>query len=415
MFLRSPKIFLIFAMLVQPVWTANTKDLLVADKLAKHLNAKGEQKSRISKHIAVLRNLVIEYQVERARRTNEAILWQGHIPKIKDLASLRKTANDSANIIFDAIKTGLLDKQIERLDKLIKKGGVFAVPISQHPYYHVQNSPLFPGFSGKTSAYKLTLPAEPDPNNTWTYVQLLKLWTTRGYIPSTRPIDNMQQAPSIADHPDMQTRELSVSERYHVVRSPLLISATLYVPDLLHTEFDQLLSHYSPDSISAHSWNEYAKQNRLNDDIQIRLKFNTIYDKAYLNLDRWTIYLEDSEEIGYEPNKIEERAFYPLEALKVSVPGKEIEVTDVFGTYISPIPGEKARYFSEPPMNITYVGNEKLLVLYFSVRNVQKMPIVTDETKYLKLIVQSHETDFGRCELTWELKKPKAKVRPPKD
>ncbi|MDP6041463.1 MAG: hypothetical protein QGG64_23145, partial [Candidatus Latescibacteria bacterium] len=153
----------------------------------------------------------------------------------------------------------------------------------------------------------------------------------------------------------------------------------------------------------------------LNNDIQIRLKFNTIYNKAYLNLDRWTIYLEDSEEIGYEPEKIEERAFYPLEALKVSVPGKEIEVTDVFGTYISPIPGEKARYFSEPPMDITYVGNEKLLILYFSAKNVQKMPIVTNETKYLKLIVQSHETDFGRCELTWEFKKPKKKVRPPKD
>lgn len=402
-------------MFVQPLWAAKTHDLLEVDKLAKHLKAEGEQKKRIATQISVLRNLVIEYQVERARRTNEAILWQGYIPKIKDLTSLRKSANDSAKIIFDAIKTSLDDTQTEQLDKLIKKGDVFAIPISQHPYHHVQNSPLFPDFSSKTSTYKLTLPTNPDPENTWTYAQLLKIWTVRGYIPSTSPIDNVQQTSGIVDRPDLQTRELSVSERYYVVRSPLLISATLYVPDLSRTEFDHLHGHYSPDSISAQSWDEHVIQNRLNEDIQIRLKLNTIFNKAYLNLDRWTIYLEDSEEIGYEPNKIEERAFYPLEALEVSVPGKEIEVTDVFGTYISPVPGEKARYFSELPVDITYVGNEKLLVLFFPAKNVQKIPIVTNETEYLKLVVQSHETDFGRCELIWEFKKPKAKVRPPKD
>ena len=135
----------------------------------------------------------------------------------------------------------------------------------------------------------------------------------------------------------------------------------------MRSEFDMLQTHYGADSISARTWDEYASQNQLGDDIQIRLKFNTIYDKAYLDLSRWTIYLEDSEDIGYEPDKIEERAFYPLEALQVSVPGREMEVTDVFGTYISPTytPGERARYFAEPPMNITYVGNEKLLILYF--------------------------------------------------
>ena len=48
------------------------------------------------------------------------------------------------------------------------------------------------------------------------------------------------QAPSIAEHPDLQFRELGVSDRYRVVRSPLLISATLYVPDLVRSEFDML-------------------------------------------------------------------------------------------------------------------------------------------------------------------------------
>ena len=418
MFFRISKIFvalLLFAL--QTAWGANTKDLLEADRLGKHLKARGDQKEHIAKHVSALRDIVIEYQTERARRTNEALLWQGHIPKLKDLKSLRESANDSASAVFDTLKIALDNKQIERLDKLIGKGDVFAVPIAQHPYYHVQNSPLFPEFSGRNEVYKLTLPSKPDPDNTWTYPQLLKVWTVRSFIPTVRPIDNLPQAPSIAAHPDLQFRELNTSERRRVVRSPLLISATLYVPDLVRSEFDMLQTHYGPDSISAHTWEDYASQNRLDDDIQIRLKFNTVYDKVYLDLSRWTIYLEDSEEIGYEPDKIEERAFYPLEALQVSVPGREMEVTDVFGTYISPTytPGEKVRYFAEPPMNITYVGNEKLLILYFSAHTVMKTPIVSDRTKYIKLIVQSHETDYGRSELMWEFKKPKSKIRPHRD
>ena len=418
MFLRTTSIFialLLFAF--QIAWGANTKDLLEADRLSKHLKAKGDQKEHIAKHVSTLRDIVIEYQTERARRTNEALLWQGHIPKLKDLRRLRQSANDSASAVFDTLKTALDSKQIERLDKLIGKGDVFAIPIAQYPYYHVQNSPLFPEFSGKREVYKLTLPSDPDPGNTWTYPQLLKIWTVRSFIPTVRPIDNLSQAPSIAAHPDLQFRELNVAERYRVVRSPLLISATLYVPDLVRSEFDMLQTHYGPDSLSAHIWEDYASQNQLDDDIQIRVKFNTIYDEAYLDLSRWTIYLEDSEGIGYEPDRVEERAFYPLEALQVSVPGREMEVTDVFGTYISPTytPGEKVRYFAEPPMNITYVGNEKLLILYFSAHTVMKTPVVSDRIKYIKLIVQSHETDFGRSELMWEFKKPKSKIRPPRD
>ena len=418
MFFQTIKIFaalLIFAL--PSAWAASTKDLLDADRLGEHLKATDEQKVHIAKHIAALRNIVTAYQTERARRTNEALLWQGHIPKLKDLKSLRKSANDSASAAFDALKTALDDKQIERLDKLIGKGDVFAIPIARHPYYHVQNSPLFPEFSGKKSAYKLTLPSPPDPANTWTYAQLLKIWTVRNFMPAVRPIDDLQHAPSIAAHPDLQTREVSVSDRYRLARSPLLISATLYAPDLMRSEFDMLQTHHGADGISTRSWDDYAAQNRLDSDIQIRLKFNTIYDKAYLDLNRWTIYLQDSEEIGYEPDKIEERAFYPLEALEISVPGREIEVTDVFGTYISPTytPGEKARYFAEPPAEMTYLGNEKLLVLYFPARTVMKTPVVSPETRYLKLIVQSHETDFGRSELVWEFKKPKSDTRPSKD
>ena len=122
MFLRATKFFvalLIFAL--QPAWGANTRDLLEADRLGKHLKARGDQKEHIAKHVSALRSIVIDYQIEHARRTNEALLWQGHIPKLKDMKSLRQSANDSASVVFDALKTALDSKQIERLDKLIGK------------------------------------------------------------------------------------------------------------------------------------------------------------------------------------------------------------------------------------------------------------------------------------------------------
>jgi hypothetical protein len=119
--------------------------------------------------------------------------------------------------------------------------------------------------------------------------------------------------------------------------------------------------------------------------------------------------------MGYEPKSVTERAYYPIEAIRVSVPGQEVEVTDIFGDYFSPIPGDKERYFLEAPHQVTYVGNEKLLQVYFPGHNFQGNPVITPNTKYLKLIIQSQETDFGRCELFWDLKRPKSKVRPPKD
>ncbi|MBT4139937.1 MAG: hypothetical protein HOE48_18615, partial [Candidatus Latescibacteria bacterium] len=195
---------------------------------------------------------------------------------------------------------------------------------------------------------------------------------------------------------------------------PLLISATLFVPNLAKAEFDLLQTDYAPDSVNFKNWEEYVDQNRLDDMIQVRLKLNTPFNEKYLDLKRWIIFLEDDEEIGYEPRQVEARAFYPLETIRVAVPGREVEVTDVFGQYFSPIPGEKERFYLEAPARITYSGNEKLLQLYFPGRDFQGKPIVDEKTKFLKLIVQSQVTDFGRSELIWHIKKTKHKVRPPK-
>ena len=157
---------------------------------------------------------------------------------------------------------------------------------------------------------------------------------------------------------------MSSSLKARLVQSPLLISATLQVPDLSKREFELIRDHLSKKD-QAPEWNAYQDQNRLEDAIQVRLKLNTPYDKAFLNPKRWIIFLEDSEGIGYEPIEAREAAFYPLEAMQINLPGTEMEVTDVFGQYYPYIPGNKERFYLEAPATVTYVGNEKLVRLFF--------------------------------------------------
>lgn len=409
--------FIVSTWCVLPLQAADFDDLFDAPKLAKHLKAKEAQKAPIQKHVAQLRAILTDYQYTRAKKLCEAALWQGHIPRIKDLRGLRKNALDSLDATLALLKDSaqLDEKQIKRLDKMLNGDeSILDYPIAQTPYHHIKNSPLFNVFKEKKEAYQITLPGNAPADNPWTYAQLLETWTVRGYIPSVRPIDDLSQAPDIASSPDLQTRVLPTPEQARIVKSPLLIAATLLVPELGKAEFDLLTTHYNPDSIQVTTWPDYVSDNKLNSMIQVRLKLNTPYDEKYLDLSRWIIYLEDNDGIGYEPADITPRAFYPLEAVRVSVPGREVEVTDVFGQYFSPIPGTRERFYLEAPARMTYVGNEKLLQLYFPGYDFQNKPIVDEKTKSIKLIVQSQETDFGRTELIWNISKPKDKVRPPK-
>ena len=346
---------LAFCLFSAPVQAADVRDLLDADRLIRHLKTSDGQKAQIAERVAALQAIVAQYQWERARRLCEAALWQGIIPRAEALRTLRKNARDSVDAAIDSLKIGLDEKQIERIDKILSgRDNILDHPVVEHPFYHVPNSPLFSGFQNRTRAYQVALPSAVASESPWSYAQLLKAWSVRGYIPAMRPIDDTHSAASIADRPDLQTRVLPTSQRARIVQSPLMFSATLLVPDLGRAEFDLLQTHYPANSPA--TWDEYVQTNRMNEAIVVRLKLNTPYAEAFLDLNRWIIYLEDGNGTGYEPQHIETRAFYPLEAVQIAVPGREIEVTDVFGTYFSPIPGERERFYLEAPAEITYVA-----------------------------------------------------------
>lgn len=395
-----------------PPDAAKLEDLLIPDRLVRHLNADQTQRAFVSNSALKLRKIVSDYQWERGKQTCEAIAWWKQRPDVQELRSLRKASRKALEAAFDSLKAGLSEKQGKRIDKHLRRDeNILDLEIASLPFDHIDNTPLFPRSRKNANAYSITLPGIPSQGDDWSYSELLRTWTVRGFVPSQPGVDE-SQGTGLEDRTDLRTRPLSSRSRGKIVKSPLLLSATLMVPDLARAESELLWEHYRSDSEDRESlWNRYQSQNRLDSAILIRMKMSTPFAARYLDLDAWTIYLEDSDGIGYEPEKIEEESLHPIKALEISVPGRAVEVTDVFGNYYPYVPGNKEILYLEAPAEVVYTGHEKLLKIYFPGKSFRGLPIVTEKTKRLKLIVQSQKEKFVRTELIWDLSRNKRQVR----
>ena len=402
--------------LATQVWAAGLDDLLDAERLARFVRATGAQKTALAAGVQRLREAVAGYQMERGRGTCEAVRWRGEFLDIEEQRDLRREARKRVDAILDTLRSGLDPGQSDRVRGLLKKDdNILDVPIVDLPFDRINNTPLFPKFQAKTEAYRVSLPGTPSPQEGWSYKDYLRAWTARGYIPWGRPIDELQQEQSdIFNRPDIQVRALPGSARERIAKSPLLLAATLLAPDLAWAESELLWNHYPHELADKEEmWADYRRQNHLADQIQIRVNMSTPHAKGYLNLDRWIVYLEDDEGTGYEPIRTEQIAFNALEALEISLPGREAEVTDIFGTYTG-MPGYRDQIYLEAPSRVVYTGHEKLVAFYFAGRDFRGEPIVSDETRSVKLVVQSQHEDFGRTELVWSTKR-RTPGSPPKD
>ncbi len=390
-----------------PLFAAKLEDLLDPVRLVRHLEADETQKAFVSAYALKLRQTVSDYQWERGKRTCEAAIWQARRPDPQALRTLRQEARKSLDATLDSLKAGLDEKQGKRIDKLLRRDeNVLDLEIASVPFDHINNTPLFPRFQQSVDAYRVTLPGTPSGDG-WTYSDLLRTWTARGFLPS-EPGMGHPETFGLQNRPDLQTRSLSSPFSDRIVKSPLLISATLLVPDLGRAESELLWEHYADPSEDAGSlWDRYRAQNRSDSAILIRMKMSTPFAASYLDLDTWIIYLEDSDGVGYEPEEIEEEALHPVEALEISVPGRAVEVTDVFGNYYPYVPGNKEIVYLEAPAKVVYTGHEKLVKLFFPGKTFQGLPVVTEGTSHLKLIIQSEQERFLHTELVWDLSRKK--------
>ena len=391
---------------ISPSHGANSGDLLKPGRFVKFVKASHDQSIRLNVWVDSIRSAIADHQWEYGKRTNEGRLWQGFVPRVKDLHELEKRTRTRTDAFLDSIRSILTAKQKDRLKGLLKKNDLLGYHIEDVPFHHISNSPMNPKFEDRAKAYQIELPGSETAAASWSYADLLNTWTVNKYVRLPDALANQ----SLVASSDVQVTANSPSLRSLIVRSPLIMAATLMVPDLSKAEFSVLYDHYPHTFDSRESaWSSYSKANGLDEYVVVRLKMSTPYDAYYLSTDRYIIFLEDSEGVGYEPTKIDADPVRKLEALEILIPGQTVTYTDVFGTYTG-TPGYKETRTLRNPSKIRYAGQERLLRLYFPARNFEGTLVVNQKTRQLKLIIQPELEDLPRMELKWDLKrKPKAR------
>ena len=385
-----------------PASGARGDDLLKPGQFVKAVKAAPEQAGRLTVWIDSIRAIIADHQWEHGKRTNEGRLWQGFVPGLKDLHRLRSQTGAKTDAYLDSIRSVLTPKQSERLQRILKKVNLLGYPVRETPFHHLSTSPLRPKFKDRTKAYRIEQSDEPTVAATWSYEDLLETWTVTNYVRRQDAYVNQ----SLVQSSDIQVDASSPSLRSLIVRSPLIVAATLMSSDLTQVEFDILYEHY-PHTFQTReaAWKAYTSdtQNHL----LVRLKLSTPNDAYFLATDRYIIFLEDSEGNGFEPDSIVARPVRRLEALEIRVPGQTVTYTDVFGTYTGEAGRRETRTLSNPG-KIRYAGQERLIELRFPKTDFSGKPIVNSKTRELRLIIQPELENLPRMELTWELKrKPK--------
>lgn len=385
---------------------AGPEDLLEPGKFVRYVKASPEQRDRLNAWVDSLRAAVADHQWEYRRQTNEGRLWQGFIPSLKELHELEKQTRERTDAHLDSIRAILDSRQRDRLAGILKKNDLLRHPIREVPFHHISTSPLNPKFDDRAKGYRITLPGGETEAAGWSYEDLLDTWTVSQYV----RIPDGPTSESLLYSPDVQVSANSPTLRSLIVRSPLIVAATLLVPDLARAEFDVLYEHYPHTFESrASAWETYGEANGLDDHIVVRLKLSTPYNEYYLDTDRYIIYLEDPEGTGYEPVKVDAEPVRKLEALEIRLPGQTVTYTDVFGTYTG-IPGYKETRTLRNPAKVRYAGQQRLIRLHFPSRTFAGDPVVGENTREMTLIIQPEIENLPRMELEWDLsRKPRAR------
>ncbi len=386
---------------------AEPRDLLDLQKLTKELKLAPAQQDSAKQKVEQIREVLEACEWDYARMTCEAFIWKGERTPLDVLKERKKKAYTEVESLLRAFREGLDKGRQTRLDRMMKGWDrLLDLPLHEKlPFYYVDTRPIFNRLENdrEVSYTTFTDPSSLDPD--WNYADILRTWTARTYLSNVLNFED--QMPGIAEVPHVNVRTIPGPVKGKLVQSPLVVAATLMSPDLVEAEVQHIHKYYNPESQSLDAIRAaYLTQNRVGDAILVRLKMSTPNAAPFLSKKNWIIYFEDNDGTGYEPIEVREEAVRPIEAIKLEVPGATYEVTDVFGTYYPYIPGEKT-YLTEETQNITYVGNEAQVKVFFPVRNLRGAPVVTPETSFLKLIIKPAEGNADPAEAEWRFKKQK--------
>ena len=164
---------------------------------------------------------------------------------------------------------------------------------------------------------------------------------------------------------------------------PLQITATLMHTMLIEAglqHYDSMLA-MTPDE-RAEFRHAYFQRYDVENHLLIWYELRTTWAKLHLDLDRWTIFIEDDALNQYEPVKVFERP----------QPTRQT-VMDTFPEF-------------EPKRRLPrWEIHQKSLMLCFPKRDFYQNPVLSPKLKFLKLVFQLNDDEKTRAEGVWVFKR----------
>jgi hypothetical protein len=162
---------------------------------------------------------------------------------------------------------------------------------------------------------------------------------------------------------------------------PLMIRATLMVDEVIDAGllYYKQMAEMSAQQADSFSQN-YRAGNQMDRYLLIELSLQTFAAENYLNLRRYTIYIEDDQHNKLEPAKIVER---PM--------GISSRRGMMYGT------GRE----QEPPGSVDWTQHQKSVFLYFAKKDLNAQPTLQTGLRELKIVFILQEGGSGRVEGKW--------------
>ena len=163
---------------------------------------------------------------------------------------------------------------------------------------------------------------------------------------------------------------------------PLMVKATLMEAEVIEAGFkhyEKLLS-MTPDEIDQFR-QRYVELHDLEKNFLIEATLQTSWAEVYLDLTRWTIFLEDDQGNQYEPVKITEQS---------------IHSSDPDDKFAEPLLDERSP--------LSFEMHQKQIFLYFPRKDYYGQSIIHEGINYLKIVFLQEEGGTARAEGIWTFK-----------
>jgi hypothetical protein len=165
---------------------------------------------------------------------------------------------------------------------------------------------------------------------------------------------------------------------------PLTATATLMTDAVIEAGLLYYQSMAGMTSQQADSFGQiYHAENLLDQYLLIEMTLHTMWAENYLDLRRYTIFIEDDQQRKYEPARMEQQS-----VLTSHFPG------------IVPAPGQKKSSHAD------IIHHMKTVFLYFPRKDFYGNPTIGADTHALKLVIILEEGGTGRIEGTWIFPRP---------